>query len=78
VLLVRQPYPVRVSEPEVLVVRGWEVLRLTSETLQADLVPGLGGAVTPRCRRRDDLELLWQTPWGLRHRGSPNLTGSAE
>ena len=66
------------SEPEELVVRGWEVLRLTSETLQADVVPALGGTVVSLRRRRDDLELLWQTPWGLRHRGSLDLAGSAE
>lgn len=65
-------------DPEVLVVRGWEVLRLTSATLVADLVPALGGTVISLRRRDDDLELLWQTPWGLRHRGSLDLPGSAE
>lgn len=65
-------------DPEELVVRGWEVLRLTSETLQVDLVPALGGTVLSLRRRADDLELLWQTPWGLRHRGGLTLTGSAE
>ncbi|HET8969698.1 MAG TPA: hypothetical protein VFN19_01460 [Candidatus Nanopelagicales bacterium] len=66
------------SDPDKLVVRGWEVLRLTSDVLQIDLVPALGGTVISLRRRADDLELLWQTPWGLRHRGSLNLTGSAE
>ena len=65
-------------DPEELVVRGWEVLRLTSDTLVADLVPALGGTVISLRRRRDDLELLWQTPWGLRHRGSVDLPGSSE
>lgn len=65
-------------DPEVLVVRGWEVLRLTSESLVVDLVPALGGTVISLRRRHDDLELLWQTPWGLRHRGSVDLPGSAE
>ncbi len=65
-------------DPEELVVRGWEVLRLTSDTLVADLVPALGGTVVSLRRRSDDLELLWQTPWGLRHRGSLDLPGSSE
>lgn len=65
-------------DPEELVVRGWDVLRLTSDTLQVDLVPALGGTVISLRRRADDLELLWQTPWGLRHQGSLTLTGSAE
>lgn len=63
---------------EELVVRGWEILRLTSDTLTVDLVPGLGGTVISLRRRRDDLELLWQTPWGLRHLGSVALVGPAE
>jgi hypothetical protein len=67
-----------VPDPEVLLVRGWEVLRLTSDTLVADLVPALGGTVVSLRRRSDDVELLWQTPWGLRHRGSVELAGSAE
>jgi hypothetical protein len=67
-----------VPDLEELLVRGWEVLRLTSDTLVADLVPALGGTVISLRRRTDDLELLWQTPWGLRHRGSLDLTGSAE
>jgi hypothetical protein len=71
-------YPVRVPDPEELVIRGWEVLRLTSDTLVADLVPALGGTVISLRRRADDLELLWQTPWGLRHRGAVDLTGSSE
>lgn len=65
-------------DPEELVVRGWEVLRLTSDHLVAELVPALGGTVTSLRRRVDDLELLWQTPWGLRHRGGVELEGSAE
>ena len=71
-------YPVRVPEPEELLVRGWEVLRLTSDQLVADLVPALGGTVISLRRCSDDLELLWQTPWGLRHRGGVELEGSPE
>jgi hypothetical protein len=67
-----------VPDPEALVVRGWDVLRLTSDTLQVDVVPALGGTVVSLVRRVDDLELLWQTPWGLRHHGSLDLPGTAE
>lgn len=63
---------------EELVVRGWEVLRLTSDSLVVELVPALGGTVTSLRRRADDLELLWQTPWGLRRRQSVELPGSNE
>lgn len=65
-------------DPEELVIRGWDVLRLTSEALQVDLVPAMGGTVISLRRRSDDLQLLWQTPWGLRHRGSLELPGSAD
>ncbi|MGI8457873.1 MAG: hypothetical protein ACR2LI_07155 [Propionibacteriaceae bacterium] len=47
-------------------VRGWEVVRLSTDAITVDVVPGLGGTITSLRRRRDDLELLWQSPWGLR------------
>ena len=59
-------------------VRGWEVLRLLTETVQIDVIPALGGTVVSLCRRADDAELLWTTPWGLRHRGSVTLPGNAQ
>jgi hypothetical protein len=51
---------------EIISVRGWEVVRLTTDQVVVEVVPGLGGTLTSVRRRRDDLELLWQTPWGLR------------
>lgn len=64
-------------DPTELLIRGWQVLRLRSPALVADVVPALGGTVVSLRRRSDDLELLWQTPWGLRHRGSLDLPGTA-
>ncbi len=64
-------------EIERLDVRGWEVLRLTTDTVQVDLVPALGGTIISLLRRADDTELLWKAPWGLRHVGSPALPGNA-
>ena len=59
-------------------VRGWEVLRLSTEELSLDLVPALGGTVISLVRRADGAELLWSTPWGLRARGAQLLPGTAE
>lgn len=65
------------AEDEQLEVRGWEVVRISSDAVQVDLVPALGGTVTSLVRRSDGVELLWQTPWGLRHRGGASLPGHA-
>ena len=59
---------------EELVVRGWEVLRLTSDSLVVELVPALGGTVTSLRRRADDLELLWQR---VRHKTTRPLLRTA-
>ena len=63
---------------EQLTVRDWEVLRLRSEAVSLDVVPGLGGTVTALSRRSDDAALLWSTPWGLRHRGAWSVPGSSD
>lgn len=65
------------AEIEQLRVRGWEVLRLSTEAIQVDIVPALGGTITSLLRRSDEAELLWAAPWGLRHLGSPSLPGNA-
>ena len=46
-------------------VRGWEVLRLSTDALVADVLPGLGGTIWSLTRRADGAELLWAAPWGL-------------
>lgn len=63
---------------EQLTVSGWEVLRLTTEQISLDLVPALGGTLTSLRRRSDDVELLWQTPWGLRPPGAWSVPGNPE
>jgi galactose mutarotase-like enzyme len=59
-------------------VRGWEVVQLRSEYLSLDLVPGKGGDIISLRVRDTDTELLWQSPWGLRHRGEAPMIGSSE
>ena len=49
--------------------RGWDVLRLSTEALTAEIIPGLGGTILSLTRRADAAKVLWSTPWGLRHRG---------
>ena len=57
---------------------GWEVLRLSTDAISVDVLPGLGGTILSLRRRSDDAELLWRTPWGLRPHGSWSLPGSSE
>ena len=59
-------------------VRGWDVLRLSTDALTVEIIPGLGGTVTSVTRRADGAALLWSPPWGLRPRGSRSLPGTLE
>lgn len=61
---------------EQTVERGWEVLRLTWDSVSVTVVPGLGGTVTSL--EVGGSELLARTPWGLPQRGAPALPGGAE
>jgi hypothetical protein len=63
---------------ERLKVSDWELLRLSTEKIILDVVPGLGATIVSLRRRSDDLELLWRTPWGLRPRGAWSLPGNSE
>ena len=58
--------------------RGWDVLRLSTDALTVEIIPGLGGTVTSATRRADGAALLWSPPWGLRPRGSRSLPGTPE
>ncbi|MDQ1445744.1 MAG: hypothetical protein QOI20_2208 [Acidimicrobiaceae bacterium] len=58
-------------------VRGWDVLTLHSEELSVSVVPGKGGDITSIRWRPLDMELLWQSPWGLRRRGSVAVPGES-
>lgn len=62
--------------PEIIRRRGWELMRLTSDEVSVDVVPGKGADILSVRRRRDDLELLWQSPWGLRQCGA--LSGGGD
>ena len=58
---------------EVVEQRGWPVVRLSSDVLEVDVLPGKGGDILAVRWRPLDLNVLWTTPWGLRERGSvPN------
>jgi galactose mutarotase-like enzyme len=56
--------------PVIVTRRDWSVLRLTSDTLVAEVVPGKGGDILSVRLREDGTGLLWQSPWGLRARGA--------
>ncbi|HEY6812297.1 MAG TPA: hypothetical protein VI074_06355 [Propionibacteriaceae bacterium] len=58
--------------------RGWDILRLTTDALTVEIIPGLGGTVTSVTHRADGAALLWSPPWGLRPRGSRSLPGTPE
>lgn len=57
--------------------RGWQVHELSSDELAVQVVPGKGGDVLSAQWRATGDELLWQSPWGLRARGSLPTAGSS-
>lgn len=58
--------------------RGWEVVTLSTSELRVDVLPGKGGDLTSVVHLATGIELLWQTRWGLRARGSMTTPGSSE
>jgi galactose mutarotase-like enzyme len=58
--------------------RGWEIVTLATPELRVDVVPGKGGDLTSLVHLATGTELLWQTRWGLRARGSLTTPGSSE
>ncbi|MFL6046697.1 MAG: hypothetical protein ACJ72M_16505 [Propionibacteriaceae bacterium] len=58
--------------------RGWDILRLSSDAVAVEIVPGLGGTITSLTRQADAAGLLWSPPWGLRPSGSQSLPGNSE
>lgn len=66
------------AEQQQVTRRGWQVVRLTSERLAVEVVPGFGATICSIRRLADDLEVLHQTPWGLPAYGSIALGGTAE
>lgn len=49
-------------------VRGWDVVRLSEGPLEVDVLPGKGADLL--AVRHDGVNVLWESPWGLRARGS--------
>jgi hypothetical protein len=66
------------AQLEELQIRGWDVLRLSTDALEAEIIPGLGGTITSVTRRVDRAALLWSTPWGLRARGASSLAATPQ
>lgn len=57
--------------------RGWEVVRLRSDRLEIQVVPGKGADILSIRFLPQGLELLWQSPWGLRPAGAPPTGGDS-
>src|ERR1035437_5671625 len=57
---------------------GWQVVNLETPQPRVDVVPGKGGDLTSVVHLTTGVELLWQTRWGLRARGSMTTPGSSE
>ena len=55
--------------------RGWEVLRLETDALAVEVVPGQGGDIITVAPPSGD-NVLWTSPWGLRQRGA--VTGAGD
>ena len=66
------------AELERRVLRGWEVLELSSEAITVTVIPGLGGALWSLTRRADAADLFWTPPWGLPPYGATDLPAGAE
>lgn len=66
------------TEVEIVEIRGWEVVRLRSDEVEVDVVPGKGGDVIAARWRDGNVDVLWKTRWGLRHADSRPLGGNAE
>lgn len=51
--------------------RGWEVVTLRSDQVAVDVVPAKGGDIIGLRSLQQDVDVLWTSPWGLRHRDAP-------
>lgn len=50
-------------------VMGWDVVRLRSDRLEVDVMPGKGADIVALRWRPLGANVLWTTPWGVRQRG---------
>lgn len=58
------------TELSTLELKGWEVVRLQSPHLEVDVLPGKGGDILAVTWVPTRVNLLWESPWGLRPRGA--------
>ena len=58
--------------------RGWPVLRIATDAIALDVLPGLGGTISSLIRQADGAEICWNPPWDLRPPGTPVLPGTPE
>lgn len=58
--------------------RGWDIVQLSSDQLEVDVVPGKGGDLTSVRWLPLGVDVLWKTPWGLRPRGERSAAGGSE
>jgi hypothetical protein len=63
---------------EVVAVSGWDVVRLSSAEISVDVLPAKGGDILAVRQRHSDLNVLWTTPWGLRHRDAIPTAGDSQ
>lgn len=66
------------TQVDVISRRGWEVVRIANSALAAEVLPGKGGDVLSLCHVPLGVELLWQSPWGLRARGAATTSEDEE
>lgn len=64
--------------PQVMTRRGREVVRLTAGDVQVDVIPDKGADIVGVKWLPLDLDLLWESPWGLRARGAPSMAAGSE
>lgn len=55
---------------EVIAHRGWELIRLRSDVLEVDVLPGRGGDILGVRWLPLGIDVLWRAPWGVRMRGA--------
>lgn len=56
---------------EVFPSHGWDVVRIASDRLAVDVLPGKGGDILAARALPGGVNVLWQAPWGLRRPGVP-------
>jgi hypothetical protein len=63
---------------EVVSQRGWEVVRVSSELISVDVLPGKGGDILAVRDLASGINVLWTTPWGLRARAAVSTAADSQ